>query len=487
MKKFLVVLTILVLVAGFAFADSKISGKVTAAYKFDFDEKTIGYAVKGNNAELKWTWNSHTVGPYEASGKPYATVTVAVTMESKIAKDAVKVWAFDNDYKTGDLWADLTIKVVLKEAKIVGEDWEIDLLKATMFGEYAKSAWDMAFNGEDEEYNAAYTYDNTHGGKVNGVTVTYKDIKVGVGAASLGEGLFDLDISAQSPEFKFDGGSAQAAAIVGAKKLFGSTETIFNFSVSAKANYTVDKVSASVAFDGEYVNKEFNFDTALKVAYEPATLDFYYASELNPFNADYMPFYEKYMSVKVSVDVAKLAENVPVVAYVGMQDVLDKNDAREIDVGANYKGENLTAEASFALELSSDKDMVVGASAKATKLVEGFGLEGGANYYKVGEGESLFAALIGANYTAEKYSASADVAVVKASTESTIYLGFKAKVESDKIVENAKLFTTLVIDKNAAVALYDFTNTVRTSTDFKDLAAVTIPGCYLSLGCEITF
>ena len=483
MKKFLVVLTILVLVAGFAFADSKISGKVTAAYTFDFDAKTIGYAVKGNNAELKWTWNSHTVGPYEASGKPYATVTVAVTMESKIGKDAVAAWKF-SDYTTGDLWADLTIKVALKEAKIVGEDWEIDLLKAQLFGEYAKSAWDMAYNTKDDAYNAAYTYDNTHGGKANGVTVTYKDVKVGIGAGSPGEGLYDLDISAESPEFKFDGGSAQAAAIIGTKKLLGTTDPIFNFSVSAKANYTVDKLSASVAFDGEYVSEEFNFDTALKVAYEPATLDFYYASALK---ATYMPAYEKYMSVKVTVDVAKIAENVPVVAYVGMQDVLDKNDSRELVVGANYKTENLTAEASFALELSDDKDLVVGGTAKATKLVEGFGLEGGVDYYGYGENTSMFAAMVGANYTAEKYSASADVAVVKLATESTLYLGFKATVESDKIVENAKLFTTLVIDKNAAVALYEFADLVRTSTDLKDFGTVTIPGTRLTLGCEIAF
>ncbi len=50
MKKSLVVLTILVLVAGSAFA--AISGTVTAKYDFDFTAKEVAYNAFGTNGKL---------------------------------------------------------------------------------------------------------------------------------------------------------------------------------------------------------------------------------------------------------------------------------------------------------------------------------------------------------------------------------------------------------------------------------------------------
>jgi hypothetical protein len=48
MKKFLVVLTILVLVAGFAFA--AVTGTIEARYKFDFtDAKSLEYDILGSH------------------------------------------------------------------------------------------------------------------------------------------------------------------------------------------------------------------------------------------------------------------------------------------------------------------------------------------------------------------------------------------------------------------------------------------------------
>ena len=55
MKKSLVVLTILVLVAGFAFA--AVTGYVEAKYTFDFlnDEKTLDYDIKGKHSKVSFT------------------------------------------------------------------------------------------------------------------------------------------------------------------------------------------------------------------------------------------------------------------------------------------------------------------------------------------------------------------------------------------------------------------------------------------------
>jgi len=489
MKKFLVVLTILVLVAGFAFAESQISGKVTAAYTFDFDAETVDYAVSGTNAKLEWTWNSHTVGPYEGN-KPYATVTVALTMKTTIAKNAVAgkegwtAWSFDNSYKatSPEELAFSKITIQLKEAKIVGEDWSIDLLKATIYGEYAKSAWDMAYNDDDDEFNAAYTFDNTFGGKANGVTVTYKDYTVGVAAESVGAGLYNLAVSTQSPVFEFDGGSAQVAATIGAYKLLGSDSGKFAFAFSAKADYKIEKVALDAAFDGAYDAERFEFDADFNATYEPATLNFYYASLLW---GDYMPGYEKYMSVKVSVDVAKIAENVPVKAYVALSDILNKNDYRMLFVGAEYDGEKISAEASFGYHFEN-KAFYVGGTAKAKELVSGFGLEGGANYVKLADELKIAAAEVGVNYTAEKFDASAVVALAKVSG-SDLSFGFKATVESDKIVENAKLFATLTVDGKGAVAVYEFLDDLRTSLHLADFEDITAPGYKLKVGCEIAF
>lgn len=481
MKKVLVVLLIAVLAIGFVFADSQISGSVKAQYKFDFEAETFGYGVKGSNAKLVWTWNSHTVGPYKNSSVPYATATVEVKLESEIGQNAAAGWTYPNYEVTPATGFALTI--TLKEAKIVGENWNVDLLKATLFGDYAKSAWDYTYKVEDSsiKQDKPYTFDNSNGGKKQGITVTYDDYSVGI-ATVVADGGYTLDASTQTKKIEFEGGSAQAAAIIGVAKN-ANEDASFTFSVSTKADYTISDVSVKAAFDGRYVAEEFNYDVAAQVAYKPAKLDFYYAS-VTTLPAG-LAALDKYMSARVSVDLAKIAEDVPVTVFVGMKDILEKNDDRQIVAGAEYKGETIDAEASTVYNLS-DKVFAIGGTVAAKKLVEGFGVEGGVAFLRGVEADyNTLAANAGINYTADKFTASATATIATSTDEDPIY-GFVVAAKSDKLVENAKLFAELTLDANGAKFGYDFLTAMRSTTVVDD-EDWTAPGKYLTLGCEIKF
>ena len=92
MKKFLVVLTILVLVAGSAFA--AISGSVTAQYDFDFSAKEVSYNAFGTNGKFEFELKADTT-EVTGANKPYATVTVAISYDGEVKKqdtDSLLIW-----------------------------------------------------------------------------------------------------------------------------------------------------------------------------------------------------------------------------------------------------------------------------------------------------------------------------------------------------------------------------------------------------------
>ena len=150
MKKFLVVLTILVLVAGFAFAT--VTGSVEARYKFDFSDnapKTLTYGIWGTHSKVSFSLSTDK-GGIDGTNKPYATVAVELTLstKSKSAQTSAKKLDYDGASKgTYTFFADagwnLSVALKLKDFRIVGENWEIDFLKAIGVGDYAKSAWEV--------------------------------------------------------------------------------------------------------------------------------------------------------------------------------------------------------------------------------------------------------------------------------------------------------------------------------------------------------
>jgi len=103
--------------------------------------------MAGSYGELKFTFAKET-GSSTGEIKPYATATVELTYGAKFKENKGFIWDWSKDdgyyigVDAGKLAMDGTQawRLALKEFKIVGENWEIDLIKADAFGDYAKSA-----------------------------------------------------------------------------------------------------------------------------------------------------------------------------------------------------------------------------------------------------------------------------------------------------------------------------------------------------------
>ena len=219
MKKFLVVLTILVLVAGSVFAD--ISGKVEASYKFAFaTERADKSIVWGSNAnyekpgtgkvDASFTLDSQSAG-LTGEGMPYVDLAVS----AKIAG----FYSYSSEHANTKNVKDLTkVTWTIKVAKfdIVGDGWKLNLLNAKGAAlDLAVSAIDYeTFNWYTPEQNDAYyTYANAFD-YADGVTLSYKDFIVGVGfnSSDIRDRNAAITLEVATPEFTFDAVKVQAGA-----------------------------------------------------------------------------------------------------------------------------------------------------------------------------------------------------------------------------------------------------------------------------------
>ena len=167
------------LVAGSAFA--ALSGSVEAKYDFDFDKPAAKYSVGGANAKLAFTLSTEAVS-VTGETKPYAVVTAGLELGGAVAKNAIKTLTWDGDsynyyvkIDSAPAW-----KFTLKEFKIVGENWELDFLKAIGVGNYAKSAWEIDDTDDENALTAPWAFSAQPG-----VTFTYDGFSVGIAGSAV--------------------------------------------------------------------------------------------------------------------------------------------------------------------------------------------------------------------------------------------------------------------------------------------------------------
>ena len=260
MKKFLVVLTILVLVAGFAFAD--VTGKIAAQYKFDFlGKKTLGYATP-NNLAVELTLDSQ-AGGFTGERYPYVQVEADAIIVTDNSFDNASSTPEDTDYSSNLAWSwgspSFSARIRVKTFKIVGENWNIDLLKTSLAADYATDAVDskrFAAYMDDDNYGA-YTYVapsfsySAPAKNIYGVTVNYDGYKAAIGYNNPdleAEKKGTLLLGAETKALEFgEGTSAQAA--VG----FQSAKGVNSFGASAKFGYETEKLAVKVAGDFGFV------------------------------------------------------------------------------------------------------------------------------------------------------------------------------------------------------------------------------------------
>ena len=469
MKKSLVVLTILVLVAGFAFA--AVTGYVEAKYTFDFldDEKTLDYDIKGKHSKVSFTISTEQA-KVDGSNKPYATVTVDVKLstEFKEKEQTLKydkyAWDVDTDSFT---WG-----VVLSDFRIVGENWEIDFLKAVGVGDYAKSAWEIDETADEKALDAPWAFS-----KSEGITLTYDGYKLGISAERSKSADYKLDVKvrAESKELEFaEGVKGQVAVGIGASQPAGG-DFSFDFGVSAKAAYEKDDLAVSGAFDLQYVGKKFDADVAVKVAVKPVTVDAYYATNVVKTSQRY--FFDSKENI-ASVRVAVALDPVTVTLY---GENLVNND-RILAIKEEGKFGAFGEDAQFGIMPTLGKQEIFG------NITAGLWFANAGAHYDIQENLSVnahvgferiyfkddvnvsfsgLAVQAGAEYKLEVATITADAYVGKVfskvgdeSNNTDLYFACKVAATSDKLVENAVLSATLNIDKNGVIGLYKSTRAV---------------------------
>ena len=500
MKKFLVVLTILVLVAGFAFA--KVTGSVEARYKFDFTDDqatTLTYGVWGTNAKVSFTLTTDK-GGVDGANKPYATVTVDLKLGAgQIAKQSKAyelVWV-DDDY-VYDFWkgksTELAVSLLLSDFRIVGENWEIDFLKAIGVGDYAKSAWEINNPDDEEAIDAPWDF-----AAEPGITVTYEGYKVGLAASRFGSD-YNVDLRSESKELEIaDGVKGQVAVAVGLSK-FGDEDASFDFGVSAKAAYEKDELAVNGAFDLQYVDKKFDADVAVKVAVKPVTVDAYYATSLVDGRSHSLYILagdaENVLSLK-----AVVALDSVTVTVIG-EDII--NADRLLAVKEEGKFGALSEDAQFGIYPTLDKIEDIMGMFKTIWFANGgvgydvnenLSVNVHAGYMRTNLREDIahFDSLVfqaGAEYKLEKVTLAADAYLGKEhgkfgddSYVSDLLFGCEVGATSDKLVENAVLSAKLHIDKNGVIGLYDSTLVDAYAGD----AETDDAGMYFQVGCKVSF
>ena len=217
MKKLLVVLTILVLVAGFAFAD--ISGKVAAEYTFGFSKAdarglaedysvTAGYAKPGTGKlDATFTLDSQSAG-FTGENMPY--VDLAVT--AKISG----YYGYSSEHYDKKTAKTLSFTYKISKFNIVGDGWSINLLKSSAAAlDLAVSAIDYeTFHWYTPEQNDAYYSLDKPFDYADGVSVTYKDYVLGVGfnTTDLKDKYAAISVEIKTPEYAFGDVKVQAGA-----------------------------------------------------------------------------------------------------------------------------------------------------------------------------------------------------------------------------------------------------------------------------------
>jgi len=494
MKKLFTVLAVL-LVASVAFAG--FSGSIKAQYTFNFDERQIGYAKPqvgkdGVAFDASFAWDSQTLTIGEADGVHmevsahagfegwylqgddhaadydpivadkgewvykfpglvYGTGTTLPESPDEAEDVLVSSRVFDSEY------FEAGVKLKVNTFKIVADNWSVDFLGSVGL-DFAKSAIDSKkFNEyKVEENKQFYSMDNSLKSKQDlAVTVAGYKFGFGLGASEDWTNELAFALTGVTPEYDFNGVKAQFGAG------YQVTDKVYTFAASAKASYATDKLAVSGAYDAKITEKSSSDtdlyllnDLAVKFDFAPVSVDVYFANdgaEAKDKYYDYMVTNQadhkvkladdasNYLSAKVVVDVAKVAENVPVTVTLTGKNLI------------NEKKQNVSVEAETTIvpnfkfgvyfkdmfDFASDHRLL-GATVAFTGI-EKVTLRGEASYAIADEEEhKMLTVAAGADYAHELFTASADVALEKVYGQDSV-LGAIVGAKSATLVKGAEL------------------------------------------------
>jgi len=405
------------------------------------------------------------------------------------------------------------LKLDVDTFKIVGKTWEVDFLGSVAL-DYAKSAIDSAtFNRYTAEQNSkAYSINNSLKGNHNVAVTAFGGYKFGFGLFTKTlidktvdpkynpeswDNALNFALTAATPEYDFNGVKAQ----------FGAGYQVYDsdwkMAASAKASYAADKWSVGGAYDATLATPADAYitnDLAINFGFAPVSVDVYYANEqasakdkyydnflrldegIKVYGENYKFDHEKkldknYLSAKVVVDVAKVAENVPVTVTVTGKNLINA-DKQVLDVAAettivpNFKfGVYFKDICDQTNQEDNTKDhRKLGATVEFTG-VQNLTLNAEIAYkFAKLDDNKMFQMLVGASYAHELFTASASVAAEKFYDKDVEFAG-KAAVVSTTLVEGAELSAKAYFNLNDLQIVDDSRNATNK----------------LVLGCKVAF
>jgi hypothetical protein len=246
MKKISAVLLVLVLVGSVVFAG--FTGSATTTLGYNLDTGVYGFAyAPATTVELTVLQE---LGAKKGEGDIYAEINAT----AKITWDG-----------TGNA---IQTSVAIDSAKIISDGWWVSILSAADAADYAVSAIDI--DGADDpvtlKTSAAFT-------KPAGVTIGLDDYTVSLGLTGTAPGVYNVYGTVATPSLDLaDGMTAQFA---GAGQLSDVGNVV---AASAKVAYAGDDASVSAAADLQYAGG-VDADVAVKAAFDPVTLDVYFATQ----------------------------------------------------------------------------------------------------------------------------------------------------------------------------------------------------------------
>ena len=302
MKKTIAILLVAILAVGSVFATT-FSGEAKLGFGGNLDTGEYGFIDKSANVKFDIdlaTANAESVGDGDVYASIKATFGLKLTTGEKKYGEGDPYGGMVNGVSTPIYGNDFGLAIIadITEAKVGGENWYVSILGAPDAPNFAESAIDT-YTVEDardkyglkrDDYDKAYNY-GVGFEKATGVEVGVYDYKVGFGLLGDYDDVdtwkFEDDIafslSAQTPEYNFNGVIAQVGAVYSYKGT--STETKNAIGLSAKAGFANDTLTATVAADMGFNLEEkkakdvFDMDLAANFGWSFLTLDAYYATE----------------------------------------------------------------------------------------------------------------------------------------------------------------------------------------------------------------
>ena len=377
MKKALLVLVFLVVLSSVLFAETELSGHVTAEYVFDFapDESILSYeyGLEGSVAEFSIDFTDLSLSR-KGTKKRHAEIGISVALSFNMYGGAIS-WAsygfnipaaalqgavlFHKFNIVGELWGDQYIIDLLHNE--VGADWAHSKLGKYVYSIYRgdpyadeeekRQSLDFrfpkkeAFSYVNEVYIMAPNYP--------GFTVNWRDWKVGSSFSgnkySWGKSHI-MVLGVISPELVSADSQFKAQVALGSYIDLSTYVDLYNGG-SVKCDWTTDKLNVSFASDlnyrfsfnnGERTHSDFDADVALSAEAWIAKLNFYFATKtpLLGYQMSASPFsqtqskintlvsFDYYSDAKIEFDFHKLSSlSLPLVISATGRDMFVSRDS----------------------------------------------------------------------------------------------------------------------------------------------------------------